>query len=88
MQESIRNEKSYHSKYQNKLSTIRAKKYNGNTKQKRKRQRTVYECPICKGPVIIELLNPHMMIVVCKSCNAVYDYYDPLDEKEIYNYDI
>jgi len=59
-------------------------------KQKREkiRQRTVYKCPICKGPVLLELLNLHMMFVCCKSCNAVYDYYDPLDERDIYNYDI
>jgi endogenous inhibitor of DNA gyrase (YacG/DUF329 family) len=57
-------------------------------KKQKRRQRTVYKCPICKGPVILQLINPHTMFVCCESCNAVYDYYDPFDEKESYNYDI
>jgi DNA-directed RNA polymerase subunit RPC12/RpoP len=57
-------------------------------KKEKERQRTAYKCSICEGPVVTEKLFYHMMFVVCKSCNAVVDYYNPLDEKEIFDYQI
>ena len=49
-----------------------------------KRQRTIYRCPVCEGPVILSPLKLHMVFVICESCNAVYDYFDPFYSKELY----